>query len=187
MIGRIEGRLHQVRPGEVIVDAGGVGYLVSTTLRAFNDLSKQERAGLWIHTQVRADAIVLFGFCDRDELHAFQRLIAVAGVGPRTALAVLSTLTPSELASAIDAGNIARIQRTPGVGKKTAERIMLELKGRLETAASAQQPDLRSDAVSALMNLGYAQREASRAVDQALSNPPQEDLGELLRVALQQL
>jgi Holliday junction DNA helicase RuvA len=187
MIGRIEGRLHQVRPGEIIVEAGGVGYLVSTTLRAFNDLSKQERAGLWIHTQVRADAIVLFGFCDREELLAFQRLIAVAGVGPRTALAVLATLTPSELAGAIDAGNIARIQRTPGVGKKTAERIMLELKGRLQTGASSQQPDLRSDAVSALMNLGYAQREATRAVDHALSNQPQEDLGELLRVALQQL
>jgi Holliday junction DNA helicase RuvA len=186
MIGRIEGRLYQVRPGEVIVDAGGVGYLVATTLKAFNDLSKQEHAALWIHTQVRADAIVLFGFIEREELQAFQRLLAVAGVGPRTALAVLSSLTPTELASAIDSGNVARIQRTPGVGKKTAERIMLELKGRLETAAS-QQPDLRSDAVSALVHLGYAQREATRAVDQALRLKPQDDLGELLRVALQQL
>ena len=98
MIGRLEGRLHRVDPGTVLINVGGVGYLVSTTLRAFQALAGREDAALWIHTQVRDDAIVLFGFPDREELEAFSKLIAVAGVGPRTALAVLSTLTADELA-----------------------------------------------------------------------------------------
>ena len=187
MIGRIEGRLHQVQPGEVVVDAGGVGYLVSTTLRAYEQLSKLSETVLWIHTQVRADAIQLFGFSERDELEAFQRLIAVAGVGPRTALAVLSGLTPAELAEAVEAANVVRIQRTPGVGKKTAERIVLELKGRLQAAPAGQQPDLRTDVLSALLNLGYGQREAARAVDQVLRSNECHDLGELLRLVLQRL
>ena len=98
MIGRLEGHLHRVDPGTVLISVGGVGYLVSTTLRAFQALAEREDAALWIHTQVRDDAIVLFGFPDRQELEAFSKLIAVAGVGPRTALAVLSTLTADELA-----------------------------------------------------------------------------------------
>jgi Holliday junction DNA helicase RuvA len=186
MIGRIEGRLSQVRPGEVIVDTGGVGYLVRTTLRAFDELSRAETAALWIHTLVREDAIVLYGFADRDELEAFERLIAIAGVGPRTALAVLSSLPPGELARAVEAGDLVRIQRTPGVGRKTAERILLELKGRLKIAAQAV-PDARADAVSALTNLGYPQREAARAVDQVLAETKIDDFGELLRRVLQRL
>jgi Holliday junction DNA helicase RuvA len=186
MIGRIEGRLHQVRPGEVLVDAGGVGYRVAITVRTFQELERQERAALWTHTQVRSDAIVLFGFSEHDELLTFERLIAVAGVGPRTALAVLSALSPGELAQAVESADLARIQRTPGVGKKTAERILLELKGRLQTAAGST-PDLRGDAVSALLNLGYGQREAQRAIDQVIADGESRDLGDLLRAALRKL
>lgn len=186
MIGRLEGRLHQLRPGEIIIEAGGVGYLVATTLRAFETLSRQEQAAVWIHTLVRDDAILLYGFCERNELEAFQRLIAISGVGPRIALAVLSTLTPGELAAAVDAGNVLRIQRTPGVGKKTAERILLELRGRLVSEA-AREPGLRGDAVSALTNLGYSQKDASRVVDQVLREDQYDDLGELLRIVLQRL
>ena len=153
MIGRLEGRLHRVDPGTVLINVGGVGYLVSTTLRAFQALAGREEAALWIHTQVRDDAIVLFGFPDREELEAFSNLIAVAGVGPRTALAVLSTLTADEFAEVVSAGDLARLQRTPGVGRKTAERILLELKDRL-VAASPGAGDQRGDAVSALVNLG---------------------------------
>ncbi len=186
MIGRLEGRLHQVRPGQVIVDAGGVGYLVSTTLRAFQELAQtKDCVTLWIHTQVRSEAIALFGFIERAELAAFERLIAVAGVGPRTALAVLSALTPAELREAIESDNVALLQRTPGVGRKTAERILLEVKGKLAGAA-ASAPDLRGDAISALVNLGYGQREAQRAVAQVLGDGTQ-DLGDLLRLALQKL
>jgi len=186
MIGRLEGRLNRVDPGTVLIDVGGVGYLVSITLRAFQALAGREEAALWIHTQVRDDAIVLFGFPDRDELEAFSRLIAVAGVGPRTALGVLSALTADELAEAVEAGDLARLQRTPGVGRKTAERILLELKDRL-VASSSGPSNRRGDAVSALVNLGYSQRNALRAVDAVWSDTAEGDLGELLRRALQKL
>lgn len=186
MIGRLEGRLHHVGPGAVIVDAGGVGYLVSTTLRAFQTLSRTERASLWIHTQVRSDAIVLFGFQERAELEAFERLLAVAGVGPRIALAVLSAMTPAELADAVETGDSTRLQRSPGVGRKTAERILLELRGRL-TRSGEVRSDLGADAVSALVNLGYPQRDAQRAVDEVAGRVDGRDLAEVIRLALQRL
>ena len=186
MIGRLEGRLHRVEPGTVIVDVGGVGYLVSTTLRAFATLGRVERASLWVHTLVRSDAIVLYGFQERAELAAFDRLLAVAGVGPRIALAVLSAMTPAELAAAVEAGDVARLQRTPGVGRKTAERILLELKGRL-TATGEVRTDVAVDAVSALVNLGYPQRDAERAVGDVVGPGGGPDLAEVIRRALQRL
>ena len=141
---------------------------------------------LWISTQVRADAIVLYGFPDREELEAFQKLIAVAGVGPRTALGVLSGLSADELVQAVEEGDRARLQRSPGVGRKTAERIILELKDRL--SATSQSPDhRRSDAVSALVNLGYSQRDAEQTVGAVWSDAGSEDLGEVLRLALKKL
>lgn len=186
MIGRLEGRLFQVRPGEVVLDAGGVGYRVLTTLRGFNELEGRERAALWVHTHVREDAIVLYGFPARDELDAFERLIAVAGVGPRTALAVLSGLDPGQLASAVENADVPRLQRVPGIGRKTAERIVLELRGRLG-AATAAEPDRRGDVVSALTNLGYSARDSERAAEKALADAGDAELGELLRLALKGL
>jgi len=186
MIGRLEGHLQLVDPGTVIIDAGGVGYLVSITLCAFQQVSGHERAALWIHTRVKDDAIELYGFPEKPELEAFQRLIGVAGVGPRTALAVLSSLTPGELADAVESGDAPRLQKTPGVGKKTAQRIVLELKGRLEEVAAGVGGQ-RSDAVSALVNLGYPHRDAQRVVDAVLAECVGEDITEVLRLALQQL
>jgi len=171
MIGRLEGRLHRVDPGTVLIDVGGVGYLVSTTLRAFQELANRESATLWIHTQVRDDAIVLFGF---------------PGVGPRIALAVLSAVTANELAETVQAGDLARLQRSPGVGLKTAERILLELKDKM-AVTSAGRGDLRGDVVSALVNLGYSQRDAQRAIDSVWPEADKNDLGNLLRSALQKL
>jgi len=186
MIGRLEGRIHQIDPGRVLIDVGGVGYLVSTTLRAIHELGASERAALLIHTQVRDDAIELYGFSGRDELEAFERLIAVAGVGPRIALAVLSSLAPDELASVVSTGDVARLTMTPGVGKKTAQRILLELKGRLSATAKTC-GDLRGDAASALVNLGYRQAQAMRAVEAVMADNPADDVGEVLRLALQYL
>lgn len=186
MIGRLEGGLQLVDPGTVILSTGGVGYLVSITLRAFQQLSGRDRAELWIHTRVRDDTIELFGFPDRAELQAFERLIGIAGVGPRTALGVLSAVTPAELAEAVHSGDTDRLQKTPGVGQKTARRIVLELTGRLDDVAGAV-PDGRGDAISALVNLGYSQRDARRAVDGVLTEGAGGELGELLRLALQRL
>ncbi len=186
MIGRLEGRIRQIDPGRVLIDVGGVGYLVSTTLRAIQELGGNERAALLIHTQVRDDAIELYGFSTRDELSAFERLIAVAGVGPRIALAVLSSLAPDELASVVSTGDLARLTMTPGVGKKTAQRILLELKGKL-TASTNEGGDLRGDAASALVNLGYKQNQAMNAVEAVMADKPADDVGEILRLALQYL
>ncbi len=186
MIGRLEGRLQPVNPGTVIVSTAGVGYLVSISLRAFQQLTGHDHAELWVHTRVRDDTIELFGFPERAELEAFERLIGVAGIGPRTALAVLSALTPAELADAVEAGDTERLQKTPGVGQKTARRIVLELTGRLDEITGTT-PDRRGDAISALVNLGYSQRDAQRAVDRVLTEGAGSDIGELLRLALQQL
>lgn len=186
MIGRLEGRIRQIDPGRVLVDVGGVGYLVSTTLRAIRELGGTERAALLIHTQVRDDAIELYGFSTRDELQAFERLIAVAGVGPRIALAVLSSLAADELASVVSTSDLARLTMTPGVGKKTAQRILLELKGKL-TASTFEGGDLRGDAASALVNLGYRQNQAMKAVEAVMADNPADDVGEILRLALQYL
>lgn len=190
MIGRLTGELHQVDPGTVLVDVGGVGYLVSITLRAFDRLAGEARASLWIHTLVRDDAIVLYGFPQRAELAAFEQLIGVAGVGPRTALAVLSALSVTELAAAVEGGDRGLLERTPGVGRKTAERILLELRGRLDTtgvAAAGAPSDRAADAVSALVNLGYPERAARGAVEQALGEAAGDELGEILRLALRRL
>jgi Holliday junction DNA helicase RuvA len=186
MIGRLDGTLLLVDPGTVIIDAGGVGYLVSITLRAFQQLSGSQRAVLWTLTRVRDDTIELFGFPERTELDAFERLISVAGVGPRTALAVLSALTPPELAEAVETADAPRLQKTPGVGKKTAQRIVLELAGKLGEAAPAG-ADNRGDAVSALVNLGYPQREAGKVVDLVVAEEAPSNLPDLLRLALQRL
>jgi len=185
MIGRLEGRLFRVRPGEVVLDAGGVGYRVSVSLRAYERLAAAEEAALWIHTSVRADQITLFGFLEPEELEIFERLIGVAGVGPRTALATLSGLTPEEFAAAVEGGDVARLRRVPGIGRKTAERIVLELKGALGPVAGPP-GDLRGDAVSALVNLGYSEREAAKAVD-AVTVDAGAALPELLRLALKVL
>jgi Holliday junction DNA helicase RuvA len=186
VIGRLEGRVEELEPGRLLVDVGGVGYLVSTTLRAAHDLAGSGSSALYVHTRVTDDAIDLFGFPTRDELAAFERLITVAGVGPRIALAVLSSLPPDELAAVVHSGDVARLTMTPGVGRKTAERILLELKGRLEPTGAAA-GDLRGDAASALVNLGYKQAQAMKAVEAVLADTPSDDVGEILRLALQRL
>ncbi len=185
MIGRLEGRLFRVRPGEVVLDAGGVGYRLSVTLRAFERLATAEEAALWVHTSVRSDQITLFGFFELEELEVFERLIGVAGIGPRTALAALSGLSPEEFAAAVESGDVARLRRVPGIGRKTAERIVLELKGALGPVAGTP-GDLRGDALSALVNLGYSEREAAKAVD-AVAAETEGGLPELLRLALKVL
>jgi len=185
MIGRLRGPVSCLEPGLLLVDVGGVGYLVHSTLR--ESWTEDEVVSLWVHTQVRDDSIVLYGFGDREELEAFRRLIAVAGIGPKTALAVLSGLRVEELADAVDSGDFRVLQRAPGIGRKTADRIILELRGRLQTGPTGigEGEGRIADSVSALVNLGYSEREASKAVMKANLDGPDADLGELLRLALQ--
>ena len=188
MIARLHGTLLEKTPSRLIVDVGGVGYDVFVPLSTFYGLGDAGTAvTLRIHTHVREEVIALFGFATPLELDLFERLIAINGIGPKLALAVLSGIDPGELVRAIRTQDVARLTRIPGVGKKTAERIGLELKDRLPQAPAATAPsgaappdDRRGDLLSALTNLGYKGAIAEKAVDAALKKAPDAPFEDLL-------
>lgn len=188
MIARLKGTLLEKSPNRLVVDVGGVGYDVLVPLSTFYDLGDAGSAvALRVHTHVREDVIALYGFSTPLELDLFERLIAINGIGPKLALAVLSGIDPGDLMRAIRAQDVARLTRIPGVGKKTAERIGLELKDRLpHAAASPETPqdaagDRRADLLSALTNLGYKGAVAEKAVDAILKKTPDAPFEDLLR------
>jgi len=174
MIAFLRGRVLDKHPNRVIVDVSGVGYDVAVPLSTFYTVGESgAEISLRIHTHVREDQLALFGFATPLELVVFERLIGVSGIGPKLALAVLSGIEPRELVGAIQRSDLARLTRIPGVGKKTAERIVVELRDRMPkaieaagTGAAAPSPadTLRDDLVSALTNLGYHRQ----AIDKAL-------------------
>ncbi len=195
MIARLRGRLLEKEPSGLVVEAGGVGYAVAVPLSTLSRLDG-DTVDLYIHTEVRADAILLFGFLSREERGLFRKLMAVQGVGPMTALAVLSGLSLDEFVSAVRSGDTRRLQGVPRVGKKTAERICLELKEKLDDMAAGDTPsqtgseslphDL-ADAVLALENLGYKPQAARQALLQVRQEAPDAPIPSLLRLALKQL
>jgi len=197
MIAHLRGRLLEKHPNRVIVDVSGVGYDVHVPLSTFYEMAEAgEEIALRIHTHVREDALLLYGFATPLELQIFERLISVSGIGPKLALAVLSGIEPNELVSAIRTANVARLTGIPGIGKKIAERIGLELKDKMasfvaaEMAAShttAAAETLRDDVLSALMNLGYHRPLAERAVDSAIKKSTSSTFESVLRYALREL
>ena len=197
MISHLRGRLLEKQPNRVIVDVNGVGYDVHVPLSTFYEMTEPgAEIALRVHTHVREDALVLYGFATVLELQIFERLISVSGIGPKLALAVLSGIEPNELVSAIRTANVARLTGIPGIGKKTAERIGLELKDKMasflpaEVAASpaaATSETLRTDVLSALMNLGYHRPLAERAVDAALKHGTGTTFEGVLKHALREL
>jgi Holliday junction DNA helicase RuvA len=169
MIGRLSGQLAGKAPPQVLVDVGGVGYEVDVPMSTFCNLPEiGQRVLLLTHFVVREDAQVLFGFLTAPERDAFRQLVKISGVGPRTALAVLSGLSVAELAQAVTAQDGARLTKVPGIGKKTAERLLLELKGRLgpdlALPAAAATSEAQGDIVQALLALGYSEREAAASL-----------------------
>jgi holliday junction DNA helicase RuvA len=168
MIGRLTGILAEKNPPTILIDVSGVGYNVSVPMSSFYDLPELgAKVQLMIHMIVREDAQLLYGFLRANEREAFQQLIKISGIGPRTALAVLSGMSVDELAQAIALQESARLTRVPGIGKKTAERLLLELKGKLAPAlGSTGTPvnDHQGDIVQALIALGYSEKEALLAV-----------------------
>lgn len=190
MIGFLRGVLMQKNPQELLLDVGGVGYRVLVPISTFCRLGDQGAlAQLLIHTHVREDQLVLYGFATSSELGLFERLIAVSGVGPKVALGVLSGIEADDLVHAIRANDVARLTRVPGVGKKTAERLILELKDKIasfhtETSPPQAPSPKRNDLLSALDNLGYSSAEADRAAAEVLRLHPEASLGDLLREAL---
>jgi Holliday junction DNA helicase RuvA len=197
MISHLRGRLFEKHPNRVIVDVNGVGYDVHVPLSTFYEMAEPgEEIALRVHTHVREDALLLYGFATVLELRIFERLIGVSGIGPKLALAVLSGIEPNELVSAIRTANVARLTGIPGIGKKTAERIGLELKDKMapflpaEVAASpaaATSETLRTDVMSALMNLGYHRPLAERAADAALKHGSGTTFESVLKHALREL
>jgi Holliday junction DNA helicase RuvA len=172
MIGRIAGQLLARNPPEILVDVGGVGYELDVPMSTFYDLPPLgERVVLLTHQVVREDANLLYGFLTAAERSAFRELIRISGVGPRMALAVLSGLSVADLTSAVALQESGRLIKVPGIGKKTADRLLLELKGKLgpELAGAQAQSamaDHSADILRALVSLGYSEKEASLAARQ---------------------
>jgi Holliday junction DNA helicase RuvA len=204
MIGHLRGHLADKRPNQVLVDVNGVGYLVSIPLSTFYALGElHEDVTLLIHTYLREDSIALYGFLTAREKQFFELLISASGVGPVLALKILSGMSVEELLPAIRTGDLVRLTRIPGVGRKTAERIVVELRDKLaameppqpERVPAAGRTQLESDVVSALLNLGYEQRAAEQALEEVAANSRGARAGEatmqsfeaLLRATLQHL
>jgi holliday junction DNA helicase RuvA len=175
MIAHLRGKLIHKEPGQAIVEAAGVGYDVVISVPAYTALpALGAEAALHIHTQVSEDQIALFGFLDREEKRLFERLITVSGVGPKLAIKILSGLSSERTVQAIRAQDHAQLTRIPGVGKKLAERLVVELKDKLEDFAAppAQrtvQGPVAEDVLSALVNLGYQRPVAEKAIEQAIA------------------
>ena len=168
MIGKLTGTLDEKNPPQVLVDCNGVGYEVQVPMSTFYNLpTKGARVALLTHLVVREDAHILYGFETATEREAFRQLIRISGVGPRTALAILSGMSVAELAQAVTLQEGGRLVKVPGIGKKTAERLLLELKGKLGAdlpQVAGATSDHKSDILQALMALGYNDREAASAL-----------------------
>jgi Holliday junction DNA helicase RuvA len=197
VIALLRGRVFEKQPNRLVLDVNGVGYEVHVPLSTFYDAGD---AGaditLRVHTHVREDALQLYGFLTRLEQQVFERLIAISGIGPKLAIAVLSGIDPGELVAAVQRGDVARLTAIPGIGRKTAERIVLELRDRLAQidvgiipggAITTPADRLRDDLVSALVNLGYHRPQAEKSVESALASDPGIAFDQALRRALKDL
>ena len=195
MIGQLRGRLADKRPNQVLVDVGGVGYIVAVPLSTYAVLGElHTEVTLLIHTHVREDALSLYGFLSSRQKHLFEMLLSASGVGPTLALKILSGMSAEELIPAIRGNDLGRLTKIPGVGRKTAERMVVELKDKLEAIAIAEQKPavaspagVEADVISALINLGYDGRTAENAVSEGKREVGISNFDKLLKVSLQSL
>jgi Holliday junction DNA helicase RuvA len=195
MIGFLHGKVRRSTPERLLLDLNGVGYDVHIPLSTYYEIEKlgaDATLGLFIHTHVREDAIELYGFWTEREKLLFEKLIAVSGIGPRLARVILSGMAPDELLASLAVGDIARLATIPGIGKKTAQRMIVDLKDRVQDLAAelpavAAAAPLEEDLALALVNLGYRAGDAQRAAVQARNESPDAEFHELLRACLQKL
>lgn len=197
MIAFLRGRILDKQPNLIIVDVQGVGYEVHVPLSTYYDVGEAGTdVALRIYTHVREEALQLYGFLTALEQQLFERLIAISGIGPKLAVAVLSGIEPRELVAAVHRADVARLTAVPGIGKKTAERIVLELKDRLaqlvvpagiEELAAPAGARLRDEVLSALQNLGYHRPSAEKAVDASLATASATTFEQALKAALREL
>jgi Holliday junction DNA helicase RuvA len=189
MIAHLRGKLISKLPNQAIVEAAGVGYDVTITVPTFSDLPVLgAEVALHIHTHVREDAIALFGFLRADEKQLFEKLITVSGIGPKLAITILSGMPTADMVGAIRGNDFARLTRIPGIGKKTAERMCVELRDKLDAfgaqQAAAPVSAIEEDVISALTNLGYQRAVAEKCVERAVASAGRGNFDAIFRAAL---
>lgn len=188
MIGFLKGKLISSKPTKVLLDVNGVGYNVNISINTFERITEKNEISLFIHTNVKEDSISLYGFFTEAEKEMFEILISVNGVGPKIALSILSGITVDELKNAILTHDVSRITAVPGIGRKTSERLVLELKNKVENiheeGLTKIPLSIRNEASAALTTLGYNSKLADKTVREILNDEPQISLEELIKKAL---
>lgn len=191
MIGYLTGKIISSKPTLILLDVNGVGYDVRISINTFERISGKESVSLFIHTNVKEDSITLFGFYSEAEKEMFELLISINGVGPKSALSLLSGISTDDLKQAIITSNIERMVAVPGIGRKTAERLILELKNKVrdvkEEGKSNSGISLQKEAITALITLGYNLASAEKSVNKILSGLPDCSLEELIKSSLKEL
>ena len=195
MITYVSGPVAHKNPSFVVIEAGGLGYHVNISLYTYAKIERADKVKLLTHFHVKEDGQTLYGFYDETERTLFRLLISVSGVGPATALVVLSTMNPDEIRAAVIGEDVASIRKVKGIGPKTAQRIILDLKDKLikqnvegPTMLSPQSNTLRSEALSALVNLGFARPSVQRALNRVMTSRPETATSEeLIKLALREL
>ncbi|MCL6099720.1 MAG: Holliday junction branch migration protein RuvA [Bacteroidetes bacterium] len=193
MIGYLHGKIISKKPTKLLLDVGGVGYLVNISINTFEKLSDKTEVSLFTHLSVREDAMDLYGFFSVAEKEMFELLIGVSGIGPKSAQSILSGIQIDDLKDALKAGNVSRLISIPGIGRKTAERLMIELRDKIDSVSETGETvtfgvsTVRGDAIAALVNLGYNQKIAERAVRSVTDKFPNIPIEDLVKEALMSL
>jgi len=190
MIGFLKGKIISLKPTKIILDVNGVGYLVFISITTFEKISSLEEVSLFIHTHVKEDSLSLFGFFSESEKEMFELLISISGIGPKSAQTILSGISVDELKEAIEFANIGRLIAIPGIGRKTAERLLIELRGKVEGISSlgsestGQKSSVKSEATAALTTLGYNVKLAEKVVREISTENPDITLEDIIRKSL---
>tara|TARA_B100000780_G_scaffold182260_1_gene127886 strand:- start:2756 stop:3337 length:582 start_codon:yes stop_codon:yes gene_type:complete len=193
MITQLKGRMIEKSPTELVIDCNGVGYMVHISLNTFSKLTDSESITLFTHMQVKEDSNTLFGFYEKTERNLFRQLISVSGIGASIARTMLSSLSPGEIQSAIISGNVSLIQSVKGIGLKTAQRVIIELKDKVSSISEndnfigTMSNTNKDEALSALEVLGYSRKNTNKVIETLLNNSPEMSVEELIKSALNKL
>lgn len=193
MITHIQGRLVEKNPTDVVVEASGVGYLLNISLHTYSKIPDSENVKLFTHLQVREDAHTLFGFVEKMEREVFRLLISVSGIGASIARTMLSSMSPQQVTEAIASGDVATIQSVKGIGAKTAQRVIIDLKDKIlktydmDEVSISQNNTNKNEALSALDVLGFTRKQTERLVDKIINSQPEIAIEEIIKQALKNL
>jgi Holliday junction DNA helicase RuvA len=191
MIGYLTGKIISLKPTKVLLDVNGVGYAVSISINTFENISEKETISLFIHTSVKEDSITLYGFFTEPEKQMFELLISITGIGPKLAQSILSGIQTDDLKDAIQRGDVSRIIAVPGIGRKTGERLVLELKNKVDQVSEEGTRgiplSIKNEAAAALTTLGYNSKVADKIIRDILSTEPNLSLEELIKRSLSNL